>query len=239
MRLPFSRMGKRKLRNGKTALATQNNNQTEVWPPQSPENATGEQDPVRATVETIADLHRRHVSQVDPRQRELERLTAAIGRPRVLYLIIALMTIWVVLNLLLIHSGQAAVDVPPFFWLQGFLCGCSLLVTVLILITQNRQDRSADRRSQLDLQVSLLIDQKVTKLIALVEELRHDLPNVRDRLDHDAEQLSQKSDIAAIVVELNELLDEAEAYPAREEEPDSDTEKAEARSEPGLSAATS
>ncbi len=66
----------------------------------------------------------------------------------------------------------------------------------MVLNTQNRQGRHAEQRSHLDLQVNLLAEQKIAKLIALVEELRRDLPQVRDRVDHVAEAMKESVDPA-------------------------------------------
>jgi len=57
------------------------------------------------------------------------------------------------------------------------------LVATTVLTAQNRQNVENERRAHLELQVNLLAEQKVTKIIALLEELRRDLPIVRDRRD--------------------------------------------------------
>jgi len=49
-------------------------------------------------------------------------------------------------------------------------------MTVGVLIKQNRQEKLAEQRAQLSLQLNLA---KIAKLIALVEELRCDLPNIK------------------------------------------------------------
>src|SRR5271163_2420297 len=63
----------------------------------------------------------------------------------------------------------------------------ALLTATMILTTQNRQAKLMEQRMHLDLQVNLLTEQKTAKLIELLEELRRDLPNVRNRHDSEAE----------------------------------------------------
>jgi uncharacterized membrane protein len=75
-------------------------------------------------------------------------------------------------------------------------------MTTLVLITANRQTRNAEERSHLDLQVNLLAEHKVAKLIALVEELRRDLPMVRDRIDREADSMQEAVDPAAMLAAL-------------------------------------
>ena len=57
----------------------------------------------------------------------------------------------------------------------------ALVTTTIVLIAQNRQSRLEQQHTHLGLQVNLLTEQKVTKLIHLIEELRKDMPMVRDR----------------------------------------------------------
>ena len=45
----------------------------------------------------------------------------------------------------------------------------ALLLTIAVLIRQNRMAQIAEHRSHLDLQINLLTEQKVTKILELVE----------------------------------------------------------------------
>lgn len=101
--------------------------------------------------------------------------------------------------------GIPPFDPPPFVWLQGLVGLGALLMATIILITQNRQTRHADQRSQLDLQVNLLAEQKAAKLIGLVEELRRDLPTVRNRVDKVADAMEEPVDPHAVLSALEDL----------------------------------
>jgi uncharacterized membrane protein len=68
-----------------------------------------------------------------------------------------------------------------------------------VLIRQNRMSRLADRHAHLDLQVNLLTEEKSSKIIALLEELRHDMPGVRDKPDREADELAQSADARAVL----------------------------------------
>jgi len=160
-------------------------------------------------VDTIAALHARAESGVSIHQRVVEAVTANLGRPLFLNLVLAVVAAWMLVNVFPHRFGVRQFDPPPFFWLQGMVGLGALLLTIVILITQNRQARLAERRAQLDLQVSLLTEQKIAKLIALVEELRHDMPSVRDRLDPEAEAMAEATDPHAVLDALEEKLDEA------------------------------
>ena len=92
-----------------------------------------------------------------------------------------------------------------YFWLQGLVGLGALLTTTIVLITQTRQGKLAEQRAQLDLQVSLLAEQKTAKLIALLEELRRDLPEVTNRHDAEAAAMEQSTDPHAILDALETL----------------------------------
>ena len=159
-------------------------------------------------VDTVAALHARAESGVSIHQRAVEVVTSNLGRPLLLNLTLAALTLWVLVNVFHGRLGIAAFDPFPFPLLGGVVSTGGLLLAVVILITQNRQARAAERRAQLELQVSLLTEQKIAKLIALVEELRRDLPSVRDRLDPEAAAMAEATDPHAILDALEERLDE-------------------------------
>jgi uncharacterized membrane protein len=125
-----------------------------------------------------------------------------------LYIVLLTITIWFVLNVEPQFFGLPQFDPPPFAWLQLSLSLSSLLMTVGVLITQNRQEKLAEQRAQLNLQLSMLSEQKVAKLITLVEELRKDLPNVKDRHDPEAEVMQETTDPHVLLEVLEETLEE-------------------------------
>ena len=65
------------------------------------------------------------------------------------------------------------------------------VVTTIVLTTQRRQNKETAHYQHFELQVNLLAEQRTAKIIALLEELRRDLPNVRDRVDPVAEALQE------------------------------------------------
>jgi uncharacterized membrane protein len=60
----------------------------------------------------------------------------------------------------------------------------------------------------LNLQVNLLIERKVTKLVDLVEELRRDMPQVENRHDPQAEAMKEPVNPHEVVKNLHQTLQE-------------------------------
>ncbi len=155
----------------------------------------------------IAAIHARAEQRVDKHQRAIETLTGTLGRPAFLYAVLGVVLAWIVGNLAAGRFARHVWDPPPFPWLQGVVGLSALLMTIVVLITQNRMGKMAERRAQLDLQMSLLVEQKATKLIELMEELRRDLPSVRNREDLQAEAMAEAADPAALLTALEVTLE--------------------------------
>jgi uncharacterized membrane protein len=72
------------------------------------------------------------------------------------------------------------------------------------LTRQNRLAKLEEQRAHLDLKVTLLTEQKAAKLIDLMEELRRDLPNVKNRQDSEAVALQQSMNPDLVLAALDE-----------------------------------
>jgi uncharacterized membrane protein len=165
---------------------------------------------VAHSIDTVAALLAHTEDAVGSHQRRIERVTSIVGQPRSIYFALAGIAAWITANLLAPSLGVRPLDVPPFAWLQGAVGLAALVITTMVLTTQNRQTHRAEQRARLDLLVDLLSEQKAAKLIALLEELRRDLPSVRDRVDPVADGMSEAVDPAAAL----SALEKTEQSPA-------------------------
>ena len=161
---------------------------------------------ISKNIETIIALHRRAEKDIPQHQRVVETVTDFFGRPAFLYSILLGIILWVTPNVLPRRLGIPRFDPLPFPWLQFSLTAGSLLVTAGVLIKQERQEKLAEQRTQLILQLNLLSEQKIAKLIDLLEELRQDIPNVKNRSDPEAEMMKSPTDPHAILDVLEETL---------------------------------
>jgi uncharacterized membrane protein len=155
-------------------------------------------------IQTIAELFAKAERRVGRHQLLIERVTDAIGRPRSAYTLAVAVAAWMLANGLAPGIGVRPLDPPPFAWLQVAACIAALLMTVTILTTQNRVAKLAQQRAQLDLQVNLIAEEKIAKVVALLEELRRDLPSVKDRKDPLADAMTEAVDLDAVAGDLRE-----------------------------------
>jgi uncharacterized membrane protein len=156
-------------------------------------------------IQTIAELFAQAERRVGRHQLAIERVTDVVGRPATTYILLVAFVAWTVGNGLAGRLGMRPFDPPPFPWLQSVTCIAALLMTVTILTTQNRAAKLARHRAYLDLQVNLIAEGKIAKLVGLLEELRRDLPSVENRTDAVAEAMTEAVDLHAVAKELDAI----------------------------------
>ena len=150
--------------------------------------------------------------------RPIEQVGILLSRPYFIITAVAIFSVWIVLNLILKLTHHQPWDAPPFYWLQGLITFLALIVTSIVLVSQARQAQIAEQRSQLQLQFVVLTEQRSAKIINLLEELRQDLPNVRDRIDPDAELMQRPTKPEAILAAMETLSEGGEtALPPKDE----------------------
>lgn len=153
------------------------------------------------TVESVADLERTAERTLSTHQRWIERTTSMVGRPRTVYVTIGFVIAWVAVNVAL---GARAFDPPPFAYLECIISLSALLMTIFILTTENRTNLHDARRDRLDLQINLLNERKISKVIEMLEDLRRDSPTVPNRHDPEAREMRRAADPEAIVRAMDE-----------------------------------
>ncbi|MGA8380319.1 MAG: DUF1003 domain-containing protein [Stellaceae bacterium] len=79
----------------------------------------------------------------------------------------------------------------------------AIFLSTFILISQNRMTATAQKRAELDLQINLLTEHEVTKLVALLSSVADRL-GVKSEVDGEVEEL--KEDVApdAVLDEIEE-----------------------------------
>ena len=178
----------------------------------------GEKYPLPAQVikniETVISLQTDQERKAPLSERILSRVAAAFGRSRFLYSQLAFFAIWGLTS----HFAQPTLaqwDLPVMNLESHGLDMAALLITTGVLVRQTQQDKIAERRSHLMLQINLLNEQKIAKVIELIEELRTDTPDVANRNDWEANIMKQSTDPQVV---LNILQENLEPVPAQNEE---------------------
>lgn len=156
----------------------------------------------RENLDVLADFKNQEDAQMSGAQSLIEKISNFFGNPVYFAFVLAFIVVWVLINVWALHTGWRHVDEPPFPALQGLVSSNALLLTIAVLIRQNRMARLAEHRSHVDLQVNLLTEQKVTKILQLVDELQRELTQIRHRPD--VAELSKPADAHALMHAIKE-----------------------------------
>ncbi len=97
---------------------------------------------------------------------------------------------------------------PELFYMATFAAVEAIFLTTLVLINQNRMAAAADKRSELDLQVSLLTEHELTRLLHLVSAVADRL-NVRSKVDEEIEELKQDVAVSEVLDKIENAKDAA------------------------------
>lgn len=157
---------------------------------------------------TVSEFYARHNEDVTPIQRAVEKISVFLGSPGYIVGNLAFVILWISWNLVGPEFGFDQWDEPPFFWLQGLIALNAFVISTTVLIRQNRMNKLANQHAHLDLQINLLADEKSSKIIRMLEELRRDLPNVQDKVDHQADELATPTDTSAVISFIEESADQ-------------------------------
>lgn len=167
-------------------------------------------------IENVIRFEAKQDSQAPFHEKLLHDLAAVFATSQFLYLQIAFFTVWIALSHALggetLPLGLPKYDLPSYF-----LDTAALLITTGVLVRQSRQEQLAEQRSHLMLQINLLTEQKVAKIISLLEEMRAELPDLENRYDWEADVMQQATDPQVVLNILQENLKSS-----LEEQPDPD-----------------
>ena len=128
------------------------------------------------------------------------RFTGSMG---FVYLHLFVFTAWIVINLGLV-PGIPQFD-ASFVTLAMMASVEAIFLSTFILITQNRMASVANKRAELDLQISLLAEHEVTRLVTLVSAMAE---RMQIRTDVDSELHELKQDVAPEMV-LDEIEEQS------------------------------
>ncbi len=178
--------------------------------PTGPERETDLPSSASDNLEVLANFYEREDAKISGVQLVIERISAFFGSPAYFAFVIAFIVVWVLVNLWGRSAGWDHVDEPPFFWLQGIVSSNALLLTVAVLIRQNRMAHLAEHRAHLDLQINLLTEQKAAKILQIVDELRGGLPSPPGQQATDAEmaEMTKPADPEALLQAIRRQQEE-------------------------------
>jgi uncharacterized membrane protein len=175
-----------------------------TYPPPPPDSLS----PVlERNIQALQLRRERQEKDATAEERIAEAITRFTGSMRFVYLHLALFGFWGVANLGWV-PGVPAWD-PSFVVLAMVASVEAIFLSTFVLISQNRMAAAADKRADLDLQISLLAEHEVTKLVTMVSGIAARF-GVKTDADADLEEITQDVSPDAVLDELEATEPEAE-----------------------------
>jgi uncharacterized membrane protein len=162
-------------------------------------------DPAQQNVQRVSRLERDALQKRSVAERISDALTRAVGSIASIIFHALWFCIWIAIN-----TGLAPFIPPfdpfPFGVLTLIVSTEGVLLAIIILISQNRMIRQADRRAHLSLQIGLLAEQETTVVLNTLQRLSHHLGLPEDSENTKATELLRQTDVYAMMRNLEEQL---------------------------------
>jgi len=145
-------------------------------------------------------------------ERFSEWIAATAGSGPTLVLHVVWFAAWVTVNAGVV-PGVRPFDPFPFPFLTMSVSLEAIFLSLIVLASQNRMARQADKRSHLDLQIDLLAEREMTAVLQLLQDIvRHLAADTSVTAEH-LRDLMQKTDLRHLTDRMDELAEpEAHSY---------------------------
>jgi uncharacterized membrane protein len=132
-------------------------------------------------------------------------LTKSFGTLRFLILVLVFIVLWITINLGLI-PGISPFDIYPFVWLVTLVQLFSIILSIIILISQNQEERINEVRQQMDFEINVRAEQEITKILHMIEEIHTRLGIAK--LDNELEQMKESIIISEVKEDVEKIIEE-------------------------------
>lgn len=126
---------------------------------------------VQENINTIAAIEQAAHDARTPVDRIADKIAAFCGSMTFLWVHCVWFSAWLVINWVPAFSKTLRFDPPPFGILTLTVSLEAIFLSTFILISQNRQQKIADQRNHLDLQINLLAEQESSHVIVMLNAL--------------------------------------------------------------------
>jgi len=154
-------------------------------PPPSPQSLNTT---LSRNIEALQQRRRAESNAASAQDKMADAITRFTGSLKFVYLHLAIFGFWIVANLGWV-PGVPAWD-ESFVVLAMIASVEAIFLSTFVLITQNRMAALAEKRAELDLQISLLAEHEVTKVVEMVAAIADHL-GVRHDAASEVEELKR------------------------------------------------
>jgi len=156
-------------------------------------------------IQEIVALEEAELRRRPPFTRIADTVARFAGTPHFLVLHVVGVVVYLAVNLGLL-TGVAPFDPFPFGLLGGLFSLEGVLLAAFVLARQARADARDEERAHLDLQVSLLAEQEVTKVIQMLQRISKQMGIEHQVMDDEARELGEVTAVGGLAGKLHETL---------------------------------
>ena len=159
---------------------------------------------VERNITALIERRKRADRHKNWQERMADRITRLSGSMLFVYLHLLIYGLWVTINLGWI-PGVPRFD-PTFVVLAMEASVEAIFLSTFVLISQNRMQAEADKRADLDLQISLLAEHEITRVVQLVSAMAARM-GIREGESPDLRELKQDVAPEQVLDRIEEVED--------------------------------
>lgn len=137
-------------------------------------------------------------------------LTSGFGTLTFLAGNVTIYIFWILMNEGKIQ-GFPVIDPYPYSFMNSFVSIEAIILSIIVLMSQKRQAQRDTLRNELALQVEMISEQEITKILTLLKELLAEKGKLKD--DPELEEMTKVIDAGYIERKLTEQLESPEESP--------------------------
>jgi uncharacterized membrane protein len=164
---------------------------------------------VKQNIKTILQTRRAVASKRTGEERLADSITDFSGRMYFVYFHVIWFGIWILINLG--DFGIKPFDPYPYGLLTMIVSLEAIFLSTFVLISQNRMGVEADRRADLDLQIGLLTEHELTRVLVMLDAIQDKL-GIENDTDEDLLDLEKNVNPEDVLEEMERIQKEFNIY---------------------------
>ena len=161
---------------------------------------------IEQNIHTIANLRQATDAHRTTQERLADIVTRFSGRMSFVYFHVVWFGIWITVNLGVF--GNQPFDPFPFGLLTMVVSLEAIFLATFVLISQNRLSAEADRRADLDLQIGLLAEYELTRVLRMLDAIQ-DKMGIENDSDKELLDLEKQTHPEDVLAEIGRIQHEA------------------------------
>lgn len=155
-------------------------------------------------IQSILELEKESLQNLSAAERLANSITRVAGSTPFIVFHLVWFVLWIFFNSGLIAAIKP-MDAFPFSFLTFIVSLEAIFLSLLVLMTQNRMTRNADKRAHLDLQINMLAEQESTATLQMLEKIAMHL-GIHETAE-EARQLEEVTDVTQLSKKIDQHME--------------------------------